>query len=504
MDAHPGIRLSVAASHVLEAGLEAINLFFTQNRPLIYFIGGLSFFSMGLASALQRRRYSRLRLAQWLYLLAWFGILYGLNEWGNLLIPLQETLPVPETASWMAVLQLAVRGLALALLFQFGIELLRPPTRAWRWVRLLPGGMILLWVIALLHLGIGMRAPGDVVFSTGDTLARYLLGLPAAALSCLGLLEQRREVREAGFPQIARYILGAAISLGFFGLVGSLMGVAGPFYPGEWLGYPVVLYTIGVFVPILRALDGLAMAFFTSRALNVFEAEAERTLTEIEQRNLLLADRERISRELHDGIIQSLYAAGLRLEAACQPIDEPREDNRNKIRGVMDSLNQVIREIRAYIFDLQEMGEEGSLIQRLTDLVRETRLNTLLEAEFHVHGTRCAYPPQRVPQLCQIVQEALSNATRHARAHRAQVDLFFEPDTLRLEIQDNGHGFDLEQVQQLGRGLGLRTMGDRAALLGGTLLIDTQPGAGTRVTVQVPCPCGLDGTAKECGCDEPE
>ena len=116
--------------------MEAINLFFTQNRPLIYFIGGLSFFSMGLASALQRRRYSRLRLAQWLDLLVWFGILYGLNEWGNLFIPLQEALPVPETASWMAVLQLAVRGLALALLFQFGVELLRPPARAARhaWV----------------------------------------------------------------------------------------------------------------------------------------------------------------------------------------------------------------------------------------------------------------------------------------------------------------------------------------------------------------------------------
>jgi len=490
-------------SVAVEADLEAINLFFTQNRPLIYFVGGLSFFSMGLASALQHRRYSRLRLAQWLGLLAWFGILYGLNEWGNLFIPLQETLPVPETASWMAVLQLAVRGLALMLLFQFGVELLRPPGRAWRLLRLLPSGMILLWVVALLHLGIGMRAPGEVVLSTGDTLARYLLGLPAAALSCLGLLEQRREVREAGFPQIAGYLLGAAISLGFFGLVGVLLGVSGPFYPGEWLGYPAVLYTIGVFAPILRALDGLAMVFFTSRALNVFEAEAERTITEIEHRNLLLADRERISRELHDGIIQSLYAAGLRLEAACQPMGELPEDAPIKIRGVMDSLNQVIRQIRAYIFDLQEMGEEGSLIQRLSDLVRETRLNTMLEAEFRVHGTRCAYPLQRVPQLCQIAQEALSNAARHARAQRVQMDLYFEPDLLRVEIQDDGQGFDLQQVQQIGQGLGLRTMGDRAALLGGALFIDTQPGAGTKVTIEVPCPCELHKAAREDSRDEP-
>jgi len=481
--------------------LEAINIFFTQNRPLIYFIGGLSFFSMGLASILQRRRYSRLRLARWLDLLAWFGILYGFNEWGNLFIPLQETLPVPAAASWLAVLQLAARGLALALLFQFGVELLRPPTRAWRVVRFLPAALVVAWVLALLYLGAGMRAPGEVVFSTGDTLARYLLGIPAAALSCLGLLEQRREVREAGFPQIARYLMGAAVALGFFGVVGVLLGVSGPFYPGEWLAYPAILYTIGVFAPILRAVDGLAMAIFSSRALNVFEAESERTITEIEQRNLLLADRERIGRDLHDGIIQSLYAAGLRLEDAAA--DESAAEARRKVRGVMDALNQVIREIRAYVFDLQEMGEDGSLIQRLADLVRETRLNTMLEAEFNVHGTRCAYPVQRVPQLYQIAQEALSNAVRHARAHRVQMELSFFPDHLRLQLSDDGCGFDLEQVRRGSRGLGLRTMGDRAALLGGTLFVDTQPGSGTRVTVEVPCPCQLDGATKEAAKDEP-
>jgi signal transduction histidine kinase len=150
------------------------------------------------------------------------------------------------------------------------------------------------------------------------------------------------------------------------------------------------------------------------------------------------------------------------------------------------------------------MGEEGSLIQRLSDLVREIRLNTLLEAEFRVHGTRCAYPSQRVPQLCQIVHEALSNVTRHARAHRVQMDLFFEPDLLRIEIHDDGRGFDLEQVQQTGQGLGLRTMGDRAALLGGTLFVDTQPGAGTKVTIEVSCPCELHRVVKEGGSDGPD
>ncbi|MBN1484074.1 MAG: hypothetical protein JXA37_05080, partial [Chloroflexia bacterium] len=134
--------------------MEAINRFFIANRALIYFIGGLSFFSMGLASILQRRRYSRLRLARWLGFFAWFGLLYGLSEWGSLFIPLQEILPVPASVTWRAVVQLGARGLALALLFQFGVELLRPPWRRRHFSRFLPLALFLAWIGALLHLWI--------------------------------------------------------------------------------------------------------------------------------------------------------------------------------------------------------------------------------------------------------------------------------------------------------------------------------------------------------------
>ncbi len=474
--------------------LEAINTFFATNRPLIYFIGGLSFFSMGLAAALERRRYSRLRMARHLGLLAGFGLLYGLNEWANLIIPLQEQLPIPAYVSWLAVLQLLARGLALAFLFQFGVELLRPTAPRWRALRLLPGLLVLLWVLALGHLRIAMHAPAEAIFSTGDILARYLLGLPGAALSCLGLLEQRRDVREAGFPHIAHYLLGAALSLGFFLIVGVFLAVAGPFFPGEWLAHPWLLYAIGVFAPVLRTLDGVAMALLTGRALAVFEAETEAIVAEMERRNLLLADRERIGRELHDGIIQALYAAGLRLEDAFHTCAESPEEAREKIRGVMESLNRVIQEIRAYIFDLRGRYEEGGLIRRLAEMVQEVRLNTMLEADFRVHGSSCEPSPEHIPHLCRIAQEALSNVQRHARARKVRVELFCRPESLRLEVTDDGCGFDPEQVQREGKGIGLRTMRERAELLGGTFEVNSHPGAGTCIAVQVPCSCSKEAS----------
>lgn len=122
-------------------------------------------------------------------------------------------------------------------------------------------------------------------------------------------------------------------------------------------------------------------------------------------------------------------------------------------------------------------------------MVREMRLNTLLDAGFHVHGVRCPYPPDRVPQLCQIAQEALSNVVRHAQARQVVVELSFLPNAVRLEIRDDGVGFDLDQVRSVGRGMGLRSMAERATRLGGNLTVETRPGAGTKVQVEVPCPC---------------
>ncbi len=476
--------------------METINFFFTANRPLIYFIGGVSFFSMGLATALERRRYSRLQMARHLGLLAGFGLLYGLNEWANLIIPLQEQLPIPAYVSWIAVLQLLARGLALALLFQFGVELLRPAKPRWRMVRLLPILFVLFWILGLVYLWAATRAPREVLFSTGDVLARYLLGLPGATFSCLGLLEQRRDVREAGFPHIAPYLLGAALSLGFFLIVGVFLAVAGPFFPGEWLAYPWLLYAIGVFAPVLRTLDGVAMALCILLALAVFEAETEAIVAEAERRSLLLADRERIGRELHDSIIQSLYAAGLRLEDSLHTCTEAPEEAQKKIRDVMERLNRIIQEIRAYIFDLRGQYGEGNLVRQLTEMVQEVRLNTMLEVDFHVRGPCCTLPPERVSHLYQIAQEALSNVQRHARARKVRLELVCAPESVHLEIADDGCGFDPEQVRRGGRGMGLQTMRERAELLGGDLRVDSRPGAGTRITVQAPHPG--TGTAAPC------
>ncbi len=105
---------------------------FTENRVLVYFVYGLVFFVLGIAILLQTRSYSRLRLARSLPWLGWFGILHGLYEWGDIFIPIQVGMMGEHYFSIYDFIQHTLLAVSFASLFQFGIDLLRPSSKAWR------------------------------------------------------------------------------------------------------------------------------------------------------------------------------------------------------------------------------------------------------------------------------------------------------------------------------------------------------------------------------------
>src|SRR5919108_5103303 len=119
--------------------------FFEVNRAIIYFVYGLAFFVMGLVVALQSRQSSRLELARSLNWLAGFGILHGLNEWGDLFIPIQSTyLPTP-IVNLLYIVQLVLLALSFMCLFVFGVSLLKP-SGINKWLAAAPTGLFALWV----------------------------------------------------------------------------------------------------------------------------------------------------------------------------------------------------------------------------------------------------------------------------------------------------------------------------------------------------------------------
>src|SRR5271157_2438458 len=208
----------------------------------------------------------------------------------------------------------------------------------------------------------------------------------------------------------------------------------------------------------------------------------------LQQRRLaVLEERERIGMDLHDGIIQSIYAVGLTLEHARLLMNEDPQQAHQRIEQAVSDLNSTIRDIRAYILDLRprHMHDEN-LMQGLQRLVNEFRANTLVEV-------RLEGPPdglEKMPEaqagaLFHICQEALANIAKHARAHHVEVALWSVADRALLEIRDDGRGFDLNKVKQT-LGHGLSNMQTRAHNAGGDIDISSEPDEGTVVLAWVP------------------
>ena len=205
------------------------------------------------------------------------------------------------------------------------------------------------------------------------------------------------------------------------------------------------------------------------------------------QRLAVFEERERIGMDLHDGIIQSIYAVGLMLEEGLLELEKSVPDTRSKLQRAIDGLNAVIRDIREYIADLRpKRFIFDNLAVGLQMLVREFLMNQPIDAETDLSEEAGRWlAPVAANDLFHIAQEALSNVARHANATRLKVTLAQVGDRVVLEVDDNGRGFD--PARQVAAGPhGLTNMEERARAIHGDLKIDSEPGKGTRVRVSIP------------------
>ncbi len=204
-----------------------------------------------------------------------------------------------------------------------------------------------------------------------------------------------------------------------------------------------------------------------------------------EQRNRLamLEDRERIGMELHDGVIQSIYAIGMEVQLLPSTSGSIQAEGFDRvIRG----LNNVIEDIRSYILNLKSAHYAQKTVRECFDEVI-LRLHVPEELEIHLDAPDSPPPLQSATfeAVCQIVNEAVSNIVRHAHATEASIYTESGKDLFQVIIQDNGRGFNLTEALDQ-NGLGLRNIQQRAKLHGGEVGIETAPTEGTRLTISIP------------------
>jgi signal transduction histidine kinase len=205
------------------------------------------------------------------------------------------------------------------------------------------------------------------------------------------------------------------------------------------------------------------------------------------RRLAVLEERERIGMDLHDGIIQSIFGVGLSLENISHLVKENPQKAQEGIAHAIDDLNHTIRDLRAYILDLRPRQLDGEdLMTGLRRLLTEYRAHTLAEAV--LVGPKEPIDdlsPSHALALFHICQEALANAAKHAAAKHLEVSVWMTADRIVMEIQDNGRGFDMKQMNT-SLGHGLANMQTRARNVGGEVDISSKRNEGTTVLAWVP------------------
>lgn len=313
---------------------------------------------------------------------------------------------------------------------------------------------------------------------------RALMGVPPRGHGLLGALilegkpiripEIEDDIRSAGFPPnhpIMHSFLGVPIK--------SKGQVIGDLYMTNKVNGMVTHGYAG-----FTELDQQVLEMFaTQAAIAIENAQLYRQTQQL----AILKERERFGMDLHDGIIQSVYAVGLMLEDSQHRIDgEPKEAKARIDRAIHD-LNDVIRDIRNYILDLRPLRFQGRDLKRgLEELARGLRANTMLNVSLHLDSSDVStLSAEQTVEILHIAQETLTNVRKHSRANNVDISLGRDGSDLLLRIKDDGIGLSDERVAET-TGHGLQNMRERAMALHGNIRMERNGASGTIVTLRLP------------------
>jgi signal transduction histidine kinase len=261
-------------------------------------------------------------------------------------------------------------------------------------------------------------------------------------------------------------------------------------------------------VPIVAGGEVVAELFLADRADGGNFTEADQQLIETLAAHAALAvvnaqrnerarelsvaeERTRLARDLHDSVTQTLFSVSLAAESAVAmagPAAEPRLTEqlvrlRELAASALAEMRSLVETLRPA--DLDADGLAGALRKRIELLRRVHRVPLTL----NVHGPAGIRDHTVEREVFRVATEALSNALQHAEARRITITLDTSGGAVHLTVADDGKGFDLATIRLTSRRLGLTSMRERAEALGGVLHVDTAPGAGTRLTLEVPAAC---------------
>jgi signal transduction histidine kinase len=295
---------------------------------------------------------------------------------------------------------------------------------------------------------------------------------------------------KVAFRWVAIFTIILVVSMIVYGLIYHGINI-------EWILLNTLLYTTillatGAVMAVVRQLE------IARSEADLARKESEEHLAELQiaheqlqaytgqaEELAAIAERNRLARNLHDSVSQTVFSMTLTAEAARILFDRDTPRAASELDKLQALAKSALAEMRSLVFELRptavtEQGLVPALRHHMAVLERQHDLVVV----FQVEGE-----PQlsdlEARRLFRVVQEALNNVVKHAQTEKASVALRFDGGRVLARIEDEGQGFEPQAVGIDGQGIGLSTMRERVEMLGGSLTVDSSPGTGTRITVEL-------------------
>lgn len=503
---------------------------------IIYFFYGLAFYSLGLALLVESGRASELGFARSMRLLAGFGLLHGIHEWIDMFERSAQIYYGNGFPMWVSWLRLAILAASFIALMAFGehLHFRNRYGKAFRWRLTL--GITIWYVLSCIIVRLTYNLDEMAWLGAIDVLGRYVLGIPGAVMACWALWGQRTSFLERGMGRFVRDLTVAALALALYGVVGQLFTRSSVIFPSIFLNSELFLQITGFPIQLFRAMMAAIVTVAMIRVLRALEVEneqrletvklsrrederrnheelarlnaelrlaneeAERLLREVQKRDSLRgellqritsaqeSERSRIARELHDGTGQTLTGLALGLRGlASQFVGKP--DLVEQRLPVLESMATTgLGELRQLINDLRppQLDDMG-LVAALRWLAGRFKDQDKPRLHLEVNGEPHKLSSETETALFRIAQEGLTNVTKHAQADHVWITLDYD-DGPSLTVRDDGIGYDPEIVLESNGGRaawGLVGIQERAKLINASLLIESEPGCGSKLTVHL-------------------
>lgn len=452
---------------------------------LIYLIYGFAMINMGIFCLKEKEiTFSNLSLLKSLKYLGWFGVIHGISEWVSLVTIVDL---YPGYYEHIYNINQILKSISFSLLMYFGFDLLNTENNYKKVLIKIP---IILFIINIMGYMILIKNYGlnyHILNTKYNIITmRYALGLFSGIIAATALFLNAKLIEVTKSIKVAKRYKQLAWVLLIYGLLEGLLVKESNFFPANTINRELFSEFFSFPTLSLKALVGLVINYLLTKVIETFSWEQEEKLKRLEKHKIASEERRKLGMEIHDSIIQSLYAAGLKVEYLL--INKNTEQTSDVLNTVKADLNNTIDKTREFISSSAlETIELEDLNENILQMVNKFNENQGIKINYKwdISPFSKGYlSPEKSTEIYYIVQEAISNVLKHSKASYVDILLETKYDMINISVIDNGVGISQSDICKENR-FGIRSMIERAEGVGGTFKIECLK-SGTKVKVVIP------------------